>query len=176
MSLPRVPALALSVPRNLGYKLVVILATAGLLWFGKSRYDASVVERATQEVTIKRFAHELDSLSKLVVQADKKIQRDTVVLNKAVTRYVTLRDTITVTDTVQVKEALARCDSVVTAVGPTIASLTAGIRTRDATIINRDSTIRVLNARFPTTRQKVFTAAKYVGIGIAIGAVWQNSR
>lgn len=176
MSLPRIPGLALSTLRSLVYKLVIYAALFAVGFYGKRCYDASVVEKAALVASQKHFAQQADSLRKALRVSDAKIARDTVVLNGTVTRYVTLRDTITVTDTVQVKVALARCDSVVAAVGPTIASLTAGIRTRDATIINRDSTIRVLNARFPTARQKVVTAAKYVGIGIAIGAVWQNSR
>lgn len=174
--MPRVPALALTFPARILYKSIAVVAAAGLLWFGKSCYDASVVEKAALVASQKHFAQQADSLKKALKLSDARIAHDTVVVNRAVARYVTLRDTITVTDTVQVKEALARCDSVVAQVGPTIASLTAGIRTRDATIINRDSTIRVLNARFPTTRQKIVTAAKYVGTGIVLGALWQSSR
>lgn len=163
----------LPVVSGLIYKIVGAAALVGALFFAKSCYDRSVVEKAALVASQARLAHEADSLKRALRVSDARIAHDTIVLNRAVSRYVTLRDTIVVTDTVQVKEALARCDSVAAAVGPTIASLTAGIRTRDATILNRDSTIKVLNARFPSR----WTTAKHVtegiGIGIGIGAlIW----
>lgn len=154
-------------PRWLGYATLALAAVVISLGI-KHRYDTSVIEkadnaRATQALTVQR-----DSLAKALKVSNTQIAHDTVVLDRAITRYVTLRDTISLTDTVEVKVALARCDTVVEQARISVASLTVGIKTRDAAIVNRDSTIRLLNARFPSAVEQAENDAKWAIIG-AIG-------
>lgn len=154
-------------PRRLLYKTATIVALliAGIV--GKKCYDDSVVEKAALAAKLVHLREQADSLDIALAMSNLRVKHDTVVLNRAVTSYVTLRDTINIRDTVQVKVALERCDSVVAAVGPTIASLTVGIKTRDATIVNRDSVISVLNARFPSKKAQIVNDAKWALIGTA---------
>lgn len=150
--------------RLIGYATVALVVVT-LAVVGKHRYDAGVVEKAALQASTQHLTEQKDSLEKALKVSNTRVAHDTVVLNRAIARYVTRRDTIVITDTVQVKAALAVCDTVVEAAKTTVAGLVVGIQTRDKIIVNRDSLISVLTARFPTRTQRVVNDAKWALVG-----------
>jgi len=169
MSLPSFPSKYL-------YNALAVVALVGLLWVGKSCYDSSVVEKAALKASQKHLTEQKDSLEKVLAVSNTQVAHDTVVRNHAVTSYRVLRDTLRLTDTVQVKVALARADTVIQADSSAIRSLVLGIHVRDLTIVNRDSTIRVLNASFPTARNRIVTDLKWLVIGAAVDEIYHTVR
>ena len=169
MNLPALPSKIVST--TIGIVLLVALA-----FWGKSCYDRGVVEKAALAASQKHLLDQADSLRGALKVSDARIAHDTVVLKGSVTRYQTLRDTLIITDTIQVKATLAAADVALTDSKVAIAGLIIGIQTRDATIYNRDSTIRVLNARFPTTRSRIVTDLKWLIIGAAADELYHAVR
>lgn len=163
MTLPGTPRLL--------YKIAAGLILWGAGFLVLRSHDNAVRAKVKAEAAVAHLTRQADSLKSALKESDTRIAHDTVVLDRTITRYKAISDTIVITDTLRVRQALVACDSVVSATGPAIASLTLGIKTRDATILNRDSVIRALNARFPSRLTTAKHVATGVGIGIAIGAV-----
>lgn len=157
----------ISPSRLIGYATVALVIGV-LAVVGKHRYDAGVVEKAALQASTRHLTEQKDSLEKALKVSNTRIAHDTVVLNKAITRYEAIRDTIVVTDTVQVRAALAVCDTTIQAAKTTVQGLVVGIQTRDKIIVNRDSLISVLRAQFPTGRQQVVHDAKWALIGVGL--------
>jgi hypothetical protein len=169
MNLPALPSKIVST--TIGIVLLV-----GLAFWGKSCYDSSVVSKAALAASQKHLLEQADSLRGALKVSNEQVAHDTVVRNQAVVSYRTLRDTLRLTDTVQVKVVLARADTVIQKDSAAIRSLVLGIHVRDATIFNRDSTIKVLNARFPTARSRLVTDVKWILIGAAADELYHAVR
>lgn len=152
--------------RLIGYATVALVVLT-LVVVGKHRYDAGVVEKAALQAATHHLTEQKDSLEVALKVSNTRVAHDTVVLNRAITRYVTAR-ALVITDTVRVKEALAACDTVSQVARTTVAGLVAGIQVRDRTIVNRDSLISVLNARFPTATQTAVNDAKWALVGAGV--------
>jgi len=169
MNLPALPSKAVST--TIGVVLLV-----GLAFWGKSCYDRGVVEKAALAASQKHLLEQADSLKGELKKSNEQVAHDTVVRNRAVVSYRTLRDTLRLTDTVQVEVALARADTIIAADSSAIRSLVLGIHVRDLTIVNRDSTVKVLNARFPTTADRIVTDLKWIVIGAAVDELYHAVR
>jgi len=169
MNLPTVPSKYL-------YNALAVVALIGLFFVGKGCYDSSVVEKAALKASQKHLLEQADSLRGELKVSNEHIAHDTVVRNRTLVSYRSLRDTLVITDTVQVKVALARADTVIRADSTAIRSLVLGIHVRDATIFNRDSTIKVLNARFPTAANRTVTDLKWIVIGAAVDELYHAIR
>jgi len=158
------------------YGGIALLMAVAVFLTSKSCYDRGVVEKAALQASQKHLLEQADSLRTELKVSNERIAHDTVVRNRTLISYRSLRDTLVITDTVQVKVALARADTVIQKDSAAIRSLVLGIHVRDATIFNRDSTIKVLNARFPTARSRIVTDLKWLVIGAAADELYHAVR
>jgi len=158
------------------YSGIALLMAIAVFLTSKSCYDRGVVEQAALAASQKHLLEQADSLRGELKLSNEQIAHDTVVRNRTLISYRSLRDTLVITDTVQVKVALARADTVIQKDSAAIRSLVLGIHVRDATIFNRDSTIKVLNARFPTSKQRIITDIKWLLIGAAADELYHAVR
>ena len=158
------------------YGGIALLMAVAVFLTSKSCYDRGVVEKAALQASQKHLLDQADSLRGELKASNERIAHDTVVRSRTLISYRSLRDTLRLTDTVQVKVALARADTVIQKDSAAIRSLVLGIHVRDATIFNRDSTIKVLNARFPTARSRIVTDLKWLVIGAAADEFYHAVR
>lgn len=111
---------------------------------------------------------------KTLARVDTVYKRDTIRLTREVTKYRSIRDTLKITDTVQVKEFVRQADS-------TIKACTEVVQTCE----QKDSAHRIIEAGLrkqndalksllPTKTERFFTAAKWTLIGAAVGVVYSH--
>jgi hypothetical protein len=108
---------------------------------------------------------------KILARVDTIYKRDTVRLTREVTKYRAFRDTLKITDTVQVKEFVRQADSTIHACLLTV-----------QTCEQKDSAHKVIEAGLrqqndglkklvPSRTEKVITAIKWGAIGFAVGTL-----
>lgn len=108
---------------------------------------------------------------KALAHFDTVYKTDTVRLTREVTKYRAFRDTLKITDTVQVKEFVRQADSTIKACLMTV-----------QTCEQKDSAHKVIEAGLrkqndglkklvPSRTEKVVTAIKWTAIGFAIGTL-----
>ena len=146
-------------PALLGLALLAALAFGG--W---SRRDASFARSEA-----KRLGRTVDSLRVVKAKRDTIYQRDTVRLTRWRDSLVTLRDSLTITDTVEVVRFIATQDSTITACVATVRTCEQRVADRDALLDTRArqwaAERAVLSARIPSLRDRLTRAGLYVGIG-----------
>lgn len=96
------------------------------------REGAASAEAANLEVKVAVLREEADSLS-------AAFKKDTVFLVKKVTRYEQLRDTLRLTDTVRVKEALKAADTAIQGCRLTLQTCSRLVAVRDSIAAKTDS-------------------------------------
>jgi hypothetical protein len=100
---------------------------------------------------------------------DTQFRRDTIRFTRWRDRVVTLRESLTVTDTVEVVRFIAAQDSTIQACSAALLTCDERVRLRDARFDAAASAWRaeraVLAARVPTLTDKLRTAALWSGVG-----------
>lgn len=104
--------------------------------------------------------------------ATHRVARDTVRVRSVIAHYDTLRDTLNIHDTVQVKVIVAKADSVVRACSDLVLSCVARSRIADSVIADLRLDNDVLRAARPTGLRKFWNDVKvplaFVG-GVIVG-------
>lgn len=120
-----------------------------------------------------RLRRSLDSLAVVQGRVDTVTVERWRTLTRIETHRDTLRDSLTITDTVEVRTFIAVQDSVITACHAVISSCEEGKRVRDHRIaaldsLNRDTERRLTASQRKATRDKLVA----LGIGALAGFVW----
>ena len=156
-----------SVVQNPGFWTVIILAVLGLsILKGIEMFAARHGEGTGQVVQGKVQEKEGQ---KLLARVDTVYRRDTIRLTREVTKYRAFRDTLKITDTVQVKEFVRQADSTIHACLLTV-----------QTCEQKDSAHKVIEAGLrqqneglkklvPSRAEKLITAVKWIGAGYLVG-------
>ena len=141
------------------------LCVVALVFGGWSRRDATYARGEAA-----RWSRVADSLSRVTARVDTQYRRDTLRLTRWRDSTVTLRDSLTITDTVEVVRFIAVQDSTITACSAALLTCDERVRLRDARFDAAASAWRaeraVLQARVPTLTDKLRTAALWSGVGV----------
>lgn len=147
--------------------LIPLVALIGALF-----YALLVVDRAgdTARAESARLRRSLDSLAVVQGRVDTVTVERWRTLTRIETHRDTLRDSLTITDTVEVRTFIAVQDSVITACHAVISSCEEGKRVRDHRIaaldsLNRDTERRLTASQRKATRDKLVTGLAMFGLG-----------
>ena len=144
------------------------LCVVALVFGGWSRRDATYARGEAA-----RWSRVADSLSRVTARVDTQFRRDTLRLTRWRDSTVTLRDSLTITDTVEVVRFIAVQDSVISACSAALLTCDERVRLRDARFDAAASAWRareaVLAARVPTLRDKVQQTVVTI-------AVWEGGK
>lgn len=102
------------------------------------------------------------------------VKHDSVRVTKTVTRYEELRDTLRLTDTVRVKEALAAADTAIHACRDYVSSCSLALAAKDSQFVSLERENAALQKLVPGKLSKLGTAAKWTILGAGIGIVLKH--
>jgi hypothetical protein len=149
-----------TLPRWLPWSLLALAVAFG----GVTRRDAAFARGEAR-----RLERVADSLARRTARVDTQFRRDTIRFTRWRDRVVTLRESLTVTDTVEVVRFIAAQDSTIQACSAALLTCDERVRLRDARFDAAASAWRaeraVLAARVPTLTDKLRTAALWSGVG-----------
>jgi hypothetical protein len=159
------------------FGLAAVAGILALLLFaycsGKSAGSVKVEDKELQH-----RVERAEKAAKIAIQsADREKKRGDSLQKKAAivhTKYITKRDSLTITDTVEVKEFVVIADSTIEAKDSVIASQSRQIFALRESLDWRVEEINALNRRLSLTSKRVRNAHKngaLVGAGLAVFAV-----
>lgn len=151
------PATALSLA--LAVALVIVGYTCG-----SERADARLY-RVERDSAKAREARALATARKV----DSIYVRDTVTLTRWRERLVTLRDSLTITDTVEVIRYIAAADSTIAACTLALSTCERRVAARDSVIVALRERVRIETANRPSRLSVIGGRLLYLGAGYAIG-------
>lgn len=150
-------------------RLIAAALALSVLAAGLGEFKRQAVERALLKESVGRLERQRDLYRRYSDSITKQLTNREAAVTTSITRYRTRRDTLVITDTVQVKEVLATADTVIRSCQSLVLTCRAAMEIKNDLIANQDSTIRALIALQPSpTRNAVSTVVK-VGLGVLIG-------
>lgn len=152
-------------------RLIAVGVVACVIALGLGEFRRVAVEKALLRERIGHLERQRDLLTRYSDSVERQLKNRGAAVTTSIARYRTRRDTLVITDTVQVREVLATADTVIRSCQSLVLTCRAAMEIKNDLIANQDSTIRALIAMQPSRTQKVTSTAIKVGIGVLLGLV-----
>ena len=148
--------------------LAAIGALLALLAFGVRRDGFARDE-------LRRLTVEADSLRRVSARVDTIYARDTLRLWRRIATVDTLRETLTLTDTLEVVRFIAAQDTAIRVCVAALLTCEQRVAVRDARLVVEADRYRALAATMPTRWERLQRSARDAAIGAAVLAVAQTA-
>lgn len=152
--------------RYLPWALLVLALAFGGACGGASRNSAFA------QSEVKRLSRIVDSVEKITARVDTQYVNQTETITLWRDSVVTLRDSLTITDTVEVVRFIAAQDSTIAACSAALLTCDERVRLRDArfdaAVLAWRAREAVLTARVPTRWQRIVSALTWMGAGMSL--------
>jgi len=150
-------------------RLIVAALALSVLAAGLGEFKRQAVERALLRESVGRLERQRDLYRRYSDSIAKQLTNREAAVTTSITRYRTRRDTLVITDTVQVKEVLATADTVIRSCQSLVLTCRAAMEIKNDLIAAQDSTIRALIALRPSPARNAASTAVKVGLGVLVG-------
>lgn len=156
------------------WKYKTATLAVALLLFGvkmcRSR-DAALVEKGRAEAAYGNIRQRLSTLTHRADSLSRVFRVDTLTLTRKITQYVEHRDTLRLTDTVRVKEALKAADTAISACQRSLQTCSRLVAIKDSIIAKTDSVYsareRHMKSQLKTERYKWAILSFLLGAAVA---------
>jgi hypothetical protein len=142
-----------------------IVLGLGICW-ADNRFAA---RHGSDSEKVKQGVEQTKAGEKQLAHVDTIYRRDTVRLSREVKKWERIRDTLVITDTVRVREALNQADSTIKACFAVVQSCEqkdSAHKVIEAGLRKQNDALRAL---VPGKTEKFITAAKWLAIGTVVG-------
>lgn len=150
-------------------RLALVILAAVVIALGLGEFRRQAVEKALLKESIGRLEQQRDLLRRYSDSVERTVVVQAENFNSSSIRYRVRRDTLVLTDTVQVKEVLATADTVIRSCQSLVLTCRAAMEIKNDLIANQDSTIRALIAMRPSPARNVASTVVKIGLGVLIG-------